>query len=172
MTSRSTPGLVVREAVREDVPLVLSFIQELAEYEHLSHEVVASEEQLEDALFGAPTVAEVIIAEIADEPVGFALYFHNFSTFLARRGIYLEDLYVRPAARRKGVGMALLVHLARLTKVRHCGRLEWTVLDWNQSAINFYRNIGAVGRDEWTVYRLSGDALDDLADGNGKSPPT
>jgi GNAT superfamily N-acetyltransferase len=156
--------LRIRPAVEADVPLVLRFIRELAEYERLLHEVVATEEGLRDTLFGARPAAEVVIAEEAGEPVGFALFFPNYSTFLAQPGIYLEDLYVRPEARGRGAGRALLAHLARLAKERGCGRLEWWVLDWNEPAIRFYRSLGARPMDDWTVYRLAGDDLARLAD--------
>jgi GNAT superfamily N-acetyltransferase len=145
------------------VPLILSFIRELAEYERLSHEVVATEEALRDHLFGERPVAEVVIAESGGDPAGFALFFHSFSTFLGRPGIYLEDLYVKPEFRGKGMGRALLIHLARLAKERGCGRLEWSVLDWNEPAIGFYRGLGASPVGGWTVYRVSGEALEGLA---------
>ena len=155
--------LIIREATIDDVPLILTFIKELAEYERLLHEVVATEESLREALFGERRAAEVVIGEHGGAPAGFALFFHNFSTFVGRPGLYLEDLYVRPAQRGKGFGRALLTHLARLAKRRGCGRLEWAVLDWNEPAIRFYRSLGAVAMDEWTVYRVAGDALDRLA---------
>jgi GNAT superfamily N-acetyltransferase len=154
----------IKQAVEADVPLILSFIKELAEYERLSHTVVATEDLLRDALFGAHPCAEVIIAYDQNKPVGFALFFHNTSTFLGRRGVYLEDLYVRPEARGKGIGRALLVSLARLAKERGCGRFEWAVLDWNEPAIKFYKSLGAVPMDEWTIFRLTGEALDRLAE--------
>jgi GNAT superfamily N-acetyltransferase len=158
-------GPRIRPAAEADVPLILRFIRELAEYERLLHEVVATEERLRETLFGARPAAEVVIAEDADgEALGFALFFHNYSTFLARPGIYLEDLYVRPEARGRGAGRALLAHLARLAKERGCGRLEWWVLDWNESAIRFYRSLGAQPMDDWTVFRLTGDDLARLAD--------
>jgi GNAT superfamily N-acetyltransferase len=153
----------VRAASTEDVPLILSFIKELAEYERLSHEVVATEDSLREWLFGEQPVAEVLIGEHAGEAAGFSLFFHNFSTFLGKPGIYLEDLYVRPEFRRAGVGRALLVHLARLARERDCGRLEWSVLDWNEPAIGFYRGIGASPVSGWTLYRLTGEALEKLA---------
>ena len=156
-------GTLVREASGEDVPLILSFIRELAEYENLSHEVVATEETLRANLFGEPQFAEVLIAEHDGAPAGFALFFHNFSTFLGKSGIYLEDLYVKPELRGAGIGKKLLVHLARLAKDRGCGRLEWWVLDWNAPTIGFYEKLGAVAMDDWTVYRLAGAPLDDLA---------
>ena len=156
----------IEKAREGDVSLILSFIKELAEYERLSHEVVATEEMLRASLFGERPLAEVVIAYDADDrAVGFALFFHNFSTFLGRPGIYLEDLYVQPHARGKGFGRALLSFLARLAKERHCGRLEWAVLDWNEPAINFYKKLGAVPMDEWTVFRATGEALDKLAEG-------
>jgi GNAT superfamily N-acetyltransferase len=159
------PELEIRAATEDDVPLILSFIRELAEYERLSHEVRATEELLRHSLFGERPVAEVLICHLGDEPVGFALFFHNFSTFLGRPGIYLEDLYVRPRFRGAGIGRALLVHLANLAKERGCGRLEWWVLDWNESAIRFYKTLGAVPMDDWTVYRVAGESLDKVAAG-------
>ena len=156
-------GTLVREASGEDVPLILSFIRELAEYENLSHEVVATEETLRANLFGERQFAEVLIAEHDGAPAGFALFFHNFSTFLGKSGIYLEDLYVKPELRGAGIGKKLLVHLGRLAKDRGCGRLEWWVLDWNAPTIGFYEKLGAVAMDDWTVYRLAGAPLDDLA---------
>ncbi|MCS6806923.1 MAG: GNAT family N-acetyltransferase [Acidobacteriota bacterium] len=150
-------------ATDADVPLILSLIKELAEYERLSHEVVATEEQLRNELFGERPVAEVIIGYVEDQPVGFALFFHNMSTFLGRRGLYLEDLYVKPEFRGRGFGRAMLVYLARLAVKRGCGRLEWAVLDWNEPAIRFYEKLGAVAMHEWTIYRLSGEALHRLA---------
>src|SRR5438874_1873158 len=155
--------LRIRSAVADDVPLILSFIRDLAEYEKLPHEVVATEELLRQALFGPRPFAEVIIATLGDEPVGFALFFHNFSTFLGLPGIYLEDLFVRPAARGQGVGRQLLIHLARLARERGCGRLEWAVLDWNEPAMKFYRGLGAKPMDEWTVFRLTRDGIARLA---------
>ncbi|QIN79243.1 GNAT family N-acetyltransferase [Rubrobacter marinus] len=155
----------IRAATEEDVGLVLSFIRELAEYEGLSHEVVATEDVLRDSLFGERTGAEVVICHHEGTPAGFALFFHNFSTFLGRPGLYLEDLYVKPEMRGRGLGRALLVHLARVARERGCGRLEWSVLDWNEPAIKLYRGIGATPMDEWTVYRVTGRALEDLAAG-------
>ena len=153
----------VREASADDVPLILTLIGELAEYERLSHEVVATEGSLQEWLFGEKPVAEVLIAEHQGAAVGFALFFHSFSTFLGRPGIYLEDLYVRPAFRRRGTGKAMLVHLAKLARERGCGRLEWSVLDWNEPSIRFYQSLGAVAMDDWTVHRVAGEALDRLA---------
>jgi len=153
----------VRAATENDVPLILELIEGLAEYEHLRHECVATQELLRATLFGARPSAEVVIAEWEGTPVGFALFFHNYSTFLARPGIYLEDLFVRPEHRGRGVGRSLLQHLAALAVARECGRLEWAVLDWNADAIGFYRKLGARPQDDWTVYRVTGDALTQLA---------
>ena len=155
--------LNLRPTTESDVPLILQFIRELAEYEKLPHEVVADEATLRDELFGAKPVAECVIAEYGHAPVGFALYFHNFSTFVGRRGLYLEDLFVKPEYRGKGIGKALLVYLAQLAKSRNCGRFEWAVLDWNEPSINFYKNLSAQPMNEWTVYRLTGKTLDALA---------
>ena len=171
-----------RYATKEDCPLILTFIKELAEYEGMLDEVVATEEVLEDWVFNKQK-AEVIFVLDSDEAcvkensgasgntqtqsggseVGFALFFHNFSTFLGKAGIYLEDLYVRPECRGKGYGKALLKHLAKIAKERGCGRLEWWCLDWNKPSIDFYLSLGAEAMDEWTVYRVAGDALDELA---------
>jgi GNAT superfamily N-acetyltransferase len=153
----------IAPAVRADVPVILELIRELADYERLSHQVVATAADLEAELFGARPAAEVLIARAGGDPVGFALFFHNFSTFLGRRGLYLEDLYVKPAARGKGYGKALLVELARMAVERKCGRLEWAVLDWNAPAIGFYEGLGARKLDEWRVFRLAGEALTRLA---------
>jgi GNAT superfamily N-acetyltransferase len=157
------PELEIRAATEDDVPLILSLIKELAEYERLSHEVVATEEVLRRWLFGDRQVAEVLIGNHKGEPAGFVLFFHSFSTFLGKPGIYLEDLYVRPEFRGAGIGRALLVHLARLARERGCGRLEWSVLDWNEPAIGFYKKIGATPVSGWTIYRVTGEELDDLA---------
>lgn len=156
-------SFTIRFATINDVELIHRFIVELATYEKLAHEVVATPEILKETLFGSRKTAEVIIAEELGKPVGFALFFHNFSTFLGRPGIYLEDLYIIPEARSKGYGKKLLSHLARLANERNCGRLEWWVLDWNESAISMYKKIGAIPMDDWTVYRVTGDALDTLA---------
>ena len=156
-------ALTLRFAQETDVPLILSFIKKLAEYEKLSHEVVTDEATLRQSLFGERRVAEVIIGDYNDEPVAFALFFHNFSTFLGRPGIYLEDLYVDPAMRGQGIGQMMLTYLAKLAVERGCGRLEWWVLDWNEPAINFYKKLGAQPMDEWTVYRLTGATLAQLA---------
>ncbi|OZV10318.1 GNAT family N-acetyltransferase [Tissierella sp. P1] len=152
----------IRFAEEKDVKLILHFIKELADYEKLLHEVVATEEILMDSLFIRKS-AEVIIGEHDGEPVGFALFFHNFSTFLGRPGIYLEDLYVRPEMRGKGYGKIFLSFLAKLAIERNCGRFEWWCIDWNEPSINFYKSIGAVPMDEWTVYRVHNQALIDLA---------
>jgi GNAT superfamily N-acetyltransferase len=162
--AESRADVVIREAVAADVPLLLALIRELASFEKLSHEVVATESDLAESLFGARPCAEALIAEVDGAPAGFALFFQSFSTFLARPGLYLEDLYVRPPARRRGVGKALLVRLARLAVERRCGRFEWAVLNWNAAAIAFYRSLGAVPMSAWTVYRLTGDALARVAD--------
>ena len=161
-----TPALDVRitSATERDVPVVLSLIKALADYERLAHEVEATEDDVRESLFGDWPSAEVVLAHVGVDVAGFALFFHNYSTFLGRRGLYLEDLFVLPAYRSRGVGRRLLSHLARLAVERKCGRMEWSVLDWNESAILFYQCIGAVPMDDWTVYRLSGDALDRLAD--------
>ena len=168
MAERTTPEppVEMRVATEDDVPLILSFIRELAEYEKLSHEVVATEDVLRGSLFGERTGAEVVICSLSGTPAGFALFFHNFSTFLGRPGLYLEDLYVKPEMRGRGLGRALLVHLAKLARERGCGRMEWSVLDWNEPAIKLYKGIGAVPMDEWTVYRVTGEALENLAAGD------
>ena len=157
------PELEIRAATEDDVPLILSLIKELAGYERLSHEAVATEETLRASLFGERQVAETLLAHLGDDPAGFALFFYNFSTFLDRPGIYLEDLYVRPEYRGAGVGRALPVHLAGLARHRDCGRLEWSILDWNEPAIGFYESIGASPVSGWTVYRVTGRALEELA---------
>ena len=149
----------IRPATEDDVPLILALIKELAEYERLSGEVVATEAGLTSVLFGEDARARALIAYAGADSVGFAVYFYNFSTFLGRAGLYLEDLFVRPAWRRQGVGRQLLRELAQRAVADGCGRLEWSVLDWNEPAIRFYRSIGARPMDEWTVYRLTGDAL-------------
>jgi GNAT superfamily N-acetyltransferase len=163
MTPIATSRPVLRPAVAADVPQILAFIIELAEYEKLAHEVVATRDDLATQLFGPHPVAEVVMAEVDGQPAGFALFFHTFSTFLGQPGLYLEDLFVRPQYRGLGLGKRLMAHLAQLAVARGCGRFEWSVLDWNAPAIGFYRRLGAVGQDEWTVQRLSGDALNALA---------
>ena len=159
--------MTIRPANRDDVPLILSFIRELAAYEKLAHEVVATEARIAATLFGDTASAEVVIAEAHGQAAGFALFFANYSTFLGRPGIYLEDLFVRPEFRALGIGRALLAHLARLAVNRGCGRLEWAVLDWNAPAIGFYEKLGAIPRSEWTTYQLTGEALARLAEGKG-----
>ncbi len=153
----------IRPATIDDVPLIVSLIHGLAEYERLAHECTADASGVRASLFGAKPDAEVLIAEVDGEAAGFALFFHNYSTFLAQRGMYLEDLFVREAFRGHGVGRALLVELARLAVARDCGRLEWAVLDWNEDAIRFYESLGARGMNDWTVYRVTGEALNRLA---------
>lgn len=155
-------GLTIRMAKEEDVSLILRFIKELADYEKLLHEVVATEDILMDSLFVRKS-AEVVIAEMDNEPIGFALFFHNFSTFLGKPGLYLEDLYVTPSMRGKGIGKLLLAFLANLALERGCGRFEWWCLDWNTPSIDFYKSIGAIPMDEWTVFRVCDKALTDLA---------
>ena len=154
--------LRIRPAERADVPLVAGLIRQLARFEKLEHEVVLTEELLDAGLFGARPYAEAVMAEQDGEAIGFALFFHTFSTFLARPGLYLEDLFVLPDHRGHGVGRALLAHLAQLALERGCGRLEWAVLNWNQEAIRFYERMGARPNSEWTVYRLAGEALQAL----------
>ena len=155
--------LTITPAVSADVPTILHLIQSLAEYEKLSHEVVATEDSLRAALFGDQPGAECLIARENGEPVGFALYFHNFSTFLSRRGLYLEDLFIEPAHRGKGYGKALLQQLAQIAVARGCGRLEWSVLDWNAPAIGFYESLGAKLMSDWRIFRLTGGALQTFA---------
>ena len=176
MSSRteSAGAVSVRFATADDLPTILDFIRQLAEYEKLAHEVVADAATLGTHLFGPHPKAEVLIAEVTratgasgesgGEPAGFALFFHNFSTFLGRPGIYLEDLFVRPQMRGLGIGGTLLAHLARVAVERGCGRFEWSVLDWNEPAIGFYRALGAEPLDEWTVFRVTGEALTRLAE--------
>jgi GNAT superfamily N-acetyltransferase len=153
----------IRPAVENDVALILQFIKGLGEYEKLSHEVVATEEKLRKTLF-KQKMAEVIIGEYGGEPVGFALFFHNYSTFLGQAGIYLEDLFIMPEMRGKGFGKTMLKHLAKLAVERECGRLEWACLDWNEPSISFYKGLGAKALDDWTVYRVTGETLLKLAD--------
>ena len=157
-------AIEIRIARANDTALILGFIRDLAEYEKLAHEVVADEAQLRATLFGVRPAAEVLIAELDGAAVGFALFFTNYSTFLGKPGLYLEDLFVRPAARSHGVGHALMVKLAKLCVERDYGRFEWAVLNWNEPAIKFYRSLGAQPQTEWTVQRLTGDALATLAD--------
>lgn len=159
----TVPGLALRFAAEADVPLILELIRALADYEKLAHEVVATEELLRASLFGGHGQPEVIIAELHGEAAGFALFFANYSTFLGRPGIHLEDLYVREALRGRGIGKALLRALARLTVARKGGRLEWAVLHWNEPAIRFYESLGAAPMGEWTTFRMTGAALEKLA---------
>jgi GNAT superfamily N-acetyltransferase len=156
-------ALTVRSATAADVPLILAFIRELAVYEHLEHEVVATEADVHAALFGPRPYAEVALVCLDGAPVGFALFFHNFSTFVGKPGIYLEDLYVRPEARGRGAGKRLFAYLAKIALERGCARLDWAVLDWNEPSIGFYRGLGAVAQSEWTTYRLDGEPLERLA---------
>jgi GNAT superfamily N-acetyltransferase len=157
------PRMRIEPAQRGDVPAIRDLIQELADFERLSDQVIATHERLSETLFGAKPSAEVLMARLRDETVGFALFFHNYSTFRAQPGLYLEDLYIRPAHRGKGYGEELLRYLARLAVERGCGRFEWSVLDWNQRAIDFYKALGAEPLDEWTMFRVSGDNLNKLA---------
>ena len=154
----------IKPASEPDVPLILNFIRQLAEYEKLSHLVIATEADIHEHVFGPNPVAEVLLAYWDEEPVGFALYFRNFSTFLGQAGIYLEDLFVEPEHRGKGIGKALLARLAKIAVERGYGRLEWAVLDWNAPSIEFYRSLGAIPLDEWRAYRLEGDALRNLGE--------
>jgi len=155
--------LKIRPARVEDVPVILQLIRDLARYERAPDEVTATEEQLVDVLFGQRPAAEVLLAFEGESPVGFAVFFHNFSTWLGRPGLYLEDLFVKPEKRGKGYGRALLVELGKIARERDCGRMEWAVLDWNESAIKFYRALGAKPMDEWTVFRLTRDGIAKLA---------
>jgi len=161
MTESTTIDIVA--ATPADVPLLLALITELADYEKLRHEVVATQASVSNALFGPRPSAEAVIARVAGEPAGFALYFHNFSTFLGKHGLYLEDLFVRPAYRGRAIGKALLRYLAALALQRDCGRFEWAVLDWNRPARDFYEALGAQAKSDWIIHRISGDALKRLA---------
>lgn len=163
MTEPTSASVRLAAAVPEDVPLILTLIRELGEYEELTHEVTATERDLHEGLFGAGRVGYAVIAYLDEEPAGFALYFFSFSTFLARPGLFLEDLYVRPAYRRLGIGRALMAHLAKIAVDRRCGRMEWNVLNWNELALSVYRAVGARPMTEWTGQRLTGDALRALA---------
>ncbi|MCF7801063.1 MAG: GNAT family N-acetyltransferase [Candidatus Marinimicrobia bacterium] len=160
----ATDDFSIRFATEDDAPIILELIKALAEYERMSDQVIATGERLQKTLFGEQRFAEVILGLENNQPVGFALFFNNYSTFLAQPGIYLEDLFVFPEKRGKGYGKALLTYLARLAVERNCGRLEWSVLKWNQPAIGFYERLGAKAQDEWTVYRLTGDSLERVAD--------
>jgi GNAT superfamily N-acetyltransferase len=159
----SVPACRLEAATERDIPLLMRFVNELAAYERLAHEVTATDAGLHASLFGPNRVASAVIAYRGEEPAGYALYFFTFSTFLGKPGLFLEDLYVTPAQRRRGIGRALLVHLAQIAVDRGCGRMEWVVLDWNELALRSYRAIGAVPMSDWTVQRLTGDALTALA---------
>jgi GNAT superfamily N-acetyltransferase len=159
MPETSIPGFQIRAAIETDVAVILSFITKLAVYEKLAHEVVASEEKLRETLFGKRRFAEVALGFFHGEPVGFVVFFHNYSTFLAKPGLYIEDLYVEEAFRGRGFGRALFLHVRQLAQDRDCGRLEWAVLDWNEPAISFYKKLGAAAMDEWTVFRITGEKL-------------
>jgi GNAT superfamily N-acetyltransferase len=160
----------IRWATRDDVPIILQLIRDLATYERAPNEVTATADELLKVLFGEKPVAEVRLAFEGETPVGFAVFFHNFSTWLGRPGLYLEDLFVKPEYRGKGYGRALLVDLARIARERGCGRMEWAVLDWNDPAIQFYRKLGAKPNDEWTIYRLTTDGIAALADSTAAAP--
>ncbi len=157
-------GFQIRAAQVDDVPVILQLIRDLATYERAPNEVTATEEELVDVLFGPKPSAEVLLAFEDQDPVGFAVFFHNFSTWLGRPGLYLEDLFVKPESRGKGYGRALLADLAKIARARGCGRMEWAVLDWNDPAIQFYRKLGAKPMDEWTVFRLTGEGIAKLAE--------
>lgn len=163
MIETTIDGLSLRLATANDVPQILQFIQALAEYEKLSDQVVATEAKLTATLFGDQPFAEVVIADYQGQAAGFALFFHNYSTFLAKPGMYLEDLFVDPDLRGKGIGKALITFLAKLAVERDCGRLEWSVLDWNQPAIDFYQSLGAVMLHDWRINRVTGDTLNNMA---------
>jgi len=158
-----TQNFFIRTATVDNIPLVLQFIKELAEYEKLPHEVTATEEILRRNLFTERKTAEVLLAREGENYVGFAVFFQNFSSFLGKPGIYLEDVFIKPEFRGRGYGKALMVHIARLAKERDCGRFEWSVLDWNKPSIKFYRSLGAIAMDEWTVQRMGVDAIKTLA---------
>jgi GNAT superfamily N-acetyltransferase len=160
----TSSNVQIDPATPQDVPLLLRLIKALAEYERMSDQVVATEADVHRNLFGEKALTEAAIARVNGEPAGFALWFYNYSTFLGRPGLYLEDLFVLPERRGAGIGRALLAHLATVAVSRNCGRMEWSVLNWNEPAIGFYRSLGAVPMDEWTVYRLTGDALARLAE--------
>ena len=160
---KALSNFTIQNATEDDIPTILHLIRELAEYERAPTEAVATEEGLREVLFGERPAAEVLIGWEGEMAVGFAVFFHNFSTWLGRPGLYLEDLFVRPDARGKGYGRALLVHLARIAQERGCGRMEWAVLDWNEPAIQFYRKLGAAPNEEWTVFRLTSKGIAKLA---------
>ena len=154
----------IRDATIADIPIILQLIRDLATYERAPNDVVATEEGLHEVLFGAESAAKVVIAFENTEPVGFAVYFFNFSTWLGRPGLYLEDLFVKPEVRGRGYGRALLVHLAKIARDRNCGRIEWAVLTWNEPAIEFYKKLGAVSLDDWRVFRLTTDGIEQLVE--------
>ncbi len=162
MDVTKSPVTIV-QATERDAPIILQMIKDLAEYERMSDQVTATEQSLRATLFGSRPSAEVVIAKAGDTPAGFALFFHNYSTFVGKPGLYLEDLFVRPEWRGHGIGRALLSHLAKITIERDCGRFEWSVLDWNEPAIGFYKKLGAVPMEDWTIFRITGDALQRLA---------
>jgi len=163
ISSSDLPSFQIRAAIRDDVAVILSFIKKLADYERLSHEVVATEAGLRETLFGRRRTAEVAIAYYKKAPVGFVLFFHNYSTFLGQPGIFIEDLFIEETFRRRGFGEALLRYVAKVADERNCGRLEWSVLDWNEPAINFYRKLCALPMREWTIFRMTGANLKKLA---------
>jgi GNAT superfamily N-acetyltransferase len=166
----SDANLQIRAATETDAPVVLDFIRKLAEYGDISSEAAVSEQDVRAALFGARPVAEAILAYVGNEPAGFAVYSFTFSSFMGKSGIYVEDLFVEHRFRSRGIGKALLVTLARLGRNRGCGRLEWSVLNWNEQAMEFYQQLGAVPMDEWTTFRLTGEPLERLASGDARSP--
>ena len=155
--------ICIRPATAEDSALIIRFITELAIYEKAEHEVIATESEIKESLFASDSTTQAVICHIDEEPVGFAVYFFNYSTWLGKHGLYLEDLYVSPEHRGSGAGKALLKHLAKIAVSRNCGRFEWNVLDWNEPAIQFYKSLGAEPQDEWVAYRLTGKALTELA---------
>jgi GNAT superfamily N-acetyltransferase len=161
--SASLPDFEIRQATIDDVPLILSFIKKLPDYERLAHEVVATEESLRETLFNSRKTAEVAIGYFQNKPIGLVLFFHNYSTFLSRPGLYIEDLFIDESYRRRGFGAALLRYVARLAIERNCGRVEWSVLDWNKPAVDFYTRLGAVPLSDWTVFRVTGQNLVNLA---------
>ncbi|MSP40294.1 MAG: GNAT family N-acetyltransferase [Deltaproteobacteria bacterium] len=163
ISTTDLPSFQIRAATKDDVAVILSFIKKLADYERLSHEVVATEAGLRETLFGRRRTAEVAIAYYKKAPVGFVLFFHNYSTFLGQPGIFIEDLFIEENLRRRGFGGALLHHVAKVADERNCGRLEWSVLDWNEPAINFYKKLGAMPMSEWTTFRITGANLKKLA---------
>lgn len=164
-TGNKKNEFIIRIAQEKDTALLLDFIRRLADYEKRPHEVTATEEDIRDVIFGRK-IAEAIIAEHGDKPAGFAIFFHNFSTFLGKPGVYIEDLFVSPEFRGRGLGKYLFSYIARLAVKRGCGRVEWTVLAWNEPAINFYKKIGAVPKNEWMLYKLSGPAMEELSLGD------